>query len=261
MSRILVGTSGFYYRDWQGVFYPQTVKKEAYLSFYAEHFQALELNFSYYRIPSARQSEQMLEKAKGRLEFVVKAYREITHEISPRSVHEILPQFMEGISPFFEAGKLGAILLQFPQAFRYLPHTRRYLGSLLESLTAYPVSVEFRHQEWLKSSVYQSLEELNTGLVCVDEPSLPSLVPPTVTATSRIGYIRFHGRNKKNWYKGDSISRYDYLYSEEEIKEWLPKINELASKTEKCFVFFNNHTKSQAVTNAKMLLKLLKDQA
>lgn len=258
MSRILIGTSGYYYDDWREIFYPANIKKEDYLSFLAEHFNVVELNFSYYRIPSTRQAEHMLEKAQGRLEFVIKTFRQITHEISDRSISEILPQFLEGIRPFFETGRLGAILLQFPQGFRYIPENRHYLKSLLEALSEYPVCVEFRHREWLKTSVYQSLEEFGTGIVCVDEPPLPSLIPPTAMATSKIGYIRFHGRNKQNWYKGNSTTRYDYLYSQEELDEWVPKIQDLSLKTEKLYIFFNNHAKSQSVTNAKMLINLLK---
>lgn len=258
MSQILIGTSGYYYHDWKSVFYPESLKKEDYLSFFTEHFDTVELNFSYYRIPSTRQAVHMLEKTQGRLEFVIKAFQQITHEISDRSINEILPQFLEGIMPFFDAGRLGAILLQFPQGFRYVPNNRQYLKSLLETLSAYPVCVEFRHREWLKTSVYQSLKELGAGIVCVDEPSLPSLIPPTAMATSKLGYIRFHGRNKKNWYKGDSTTRYDYLYTQEEIEEWAPKIRDLSSKTDKLYIFFNNHAKSQSVTNAKMLINLLK---
>lgn len=258
MSQILIGTSGYYYDDWKEIFYPADLKKEDYLSFFAEHFDVVELNFSYYRIPSIRQSGHMLEKARGRLEFVIKAFRQITHEISDGSINEILPQFLEGIRPFFETGKLGAILLQFPQGFRYIPDNRLYLKSLLEALSEYPVCVEFRHKEWLKTSVYQSLKEIGAGIVCVDEPPLPSLIPPMAMATSKIGYIRFHGRNKQHWYKGNSTTRYDYLYTQEELKAWGPKIRDLSSKTDKLYIFFNNHAKSQSVTNAKMLINLIK---
>ena len=260
MSQILIGTSGYYYDDWKDIFYPANLQKEDYLSFLADHFNVVELNFSYYRIPSTRQAENMLEKVQGRLEFVIKAFRQITHEISDNSINEILPQFLKGIAPFFEAGRLGAILLQFPQGFRYIPANRQYLKSLLEALGAYPVCVEFRHREWLKTSVYKSLEELGIGIVCVDEPPLPSLMPPTVLATSKIGYIRFHGRNKENWYKGNATSRYDYLYTQEELQEWVPKISDLSLKTDTLYIFFNNHAKSQSVTNAKMLINLLKAQ-
>jgi uncharacterized protein YecE (DUF72 family) len=257
MSEILIGTSGFFYDDWKGKFYPGHLATKDFLEFYAIHFKILELNFSYYRIPEAYQLRQMVSKSKGRLEFVVKAFRQMTHEISETSLQEVLPLFMEGITPFIEAGKLGAILLQFPQSFHYAPKNRIYLKSLIEMLSPSPIFVEFRQKEWLRESVFKTLQELGAGFVCVDEPPLPSLMPPVIINTSNSGYIRFHGRNKKKWYGTDSKERYDYLYSEEELKEWTPKIKELADRTEKLFVFFNNHAKAQAVTNAKMVINLL----
>lgn len=257
MSEILVGTSGFFYDDWKGKFYPHQMAKKDFLEFYARHFKGIELNFSYYRIPEANQSKQMMAKSKGRLEFVVKAFRQMTHEISEASLKEVLPLFMDGIAPFIKEGKLGAILLQFPQSFHYVPENRVYLKSLIEIISPSPIFVEFRQKEWLRESVFQTLRELGAGFVCVDEPPLPSLIPPVIINTSNSGYIRFHGRNSKNWYGTDSKERYDYLYSEDELREWVPKIKELTERTEKLFVFFNNHPKAQAVTNAKMVINLL----
>ena len=147
--------------------------------------------------------------------------------------------------------------MQFPQSFHYVHKNRIYLKFLIESLSPCPLFVEFRQREWLKESVYRTLREFETGFVCVDEPPLPSLIPPMVINTSNAGYIRFHGRNKKNWYGTDSRSRYDYLYSESELKEWVSKIEELAERTKKIFIFFNNHAKAQAITNARMLINLL----
>ena len=233
------------------------MNNQEFLGFYAFHFKILELNFSYYRIPDADQSRQMIEKSGGELEFVVKAFRQMTHEISASSLTDVLTLFMDGVSPFMDAGRLGAILLQFPQSFHYVPENRIYLKSLIESLLPYPVSVEFRQKEWLKDSVYKSLKDLGAGFVCVDEPQLPSLIPPVIISTSNWGYIRFHGRNSRDWYGTDSRTRYDYLYSEEELKEWIPKIRDLAGRTKKLFIFFNNHAKAQAITNAKMLINLL----
>ena len=165
---------------------------------------------------------------------------------------------MKGISPLIEESLLGAILLQFPQGFHYSDTNRIYLKDLLEAVKAHPVCLEFRNSEWLKDTVYSGLRERGAGFVCVDEPDLPGLIPPVALCTSKLGYIRFHGRNKNNWYGTDSTSRYDYLYSEEELREWLPRVIEISGRTEKLFIFFNNHAKSQAVTNARMLINLLK---
>ena len=257
MSNILIGTSGFSYNDWKQEFYPKGMGQKDFLEFYARHFTVLELNFSYYRIPEARQSRQMIARSGGKLQFVVKAFRQMTHEISENSLTEVLPLFVDGISPFMEKGLLGTILLQFPQSFHYVAENRVYLKSLIEALSPHPVSVEFRQRSWLKDSVYEALRELGAGFVCVDEPALPSLIPAVAIHTSNLGYIRFHGRNSEKWYGTNSSTRYDYLYSEEELKEWIPKIRELSEKAKKLYLFFNNHARGQAITNANMLINLL----
>jgi uncharacterized protein YecE (DUF72 family) len=257
MADIFIGTSGFSYDDWKGEFYPSNMTSKDYLTFYARHFNALELNFSYYRMPTAEQSRQMLLKSGERLEFVVKAHREMTHEISERSLKEATPSFREGISPFVNANRLGGILLQFPQSFHYDTEQRIYLKSLIECLLPNPLFVEFRQKSWLRESVYNTLREMGVGLVCVDEPALPSLIPPMAIHTADTAYIRFHGRNSKNWYGTDATARYDYIYTEEELRDWVPKIKTLSERTKKLFIFFNNHAKAQAVTNTKMLINLL----
>jgi uncharacterized protein YecE (DUF72 family) len=257
MGEILIGTSGFYYDDWKGVFYPENMPSGEYLSYYSLRYKTLELNFSYYKIPDSRQCAKMLENSGGSLEFTVKAFRQLTHEISDRSISEVLPLFIKGLSPFIEGKQLGAVLLQFPQSFHYTVENRFYLKSVLEAMSGLPVAVEFRQKEWLRDSVYRTLKEMHAAFVCVDEPLLPSLIPKTMITTSDTGYIRFHGRNKKDWYGTDSRTRYDYLYSDQELKEWAPEILAMAEKTKKLFVFFNNHARAQAVTNAGMLINLL----
>jgi uncharacterized protein YecE (DUF72 family) len=257
MAKILVGTSGFSYHEWKDVFYPRDLHPADFLAFYCREFNTVELNFSYYRIPTPAQCRQMLKKSSHRVEFVIKAFKGLTHEITDQSLPVLLPQFKESIEPFSQSSTLGAILLQFPQSFHYTPRSRVYLQSLIEGFHPMSVCVEFRQREWLKDSVYATLKELNAGFVCVDEPPLRGLLPPVAVATANIGYIRFHGQNCSKWYTGDSKERYDYLYSEEELKEWLPKVNTLAKQTEKLFIVFNNHKKAQAVTNAKMMMGLL----
>jgi uncharacterized protein YecE (DUF72 family) len=261
VGEILIGTSGFSYKDWKGGFYPEDIRSVDYLEYYARTFKALELNFSYYKIPDKGQSDRMLEKCGSGLEFTIKAFKELTHEVSNKSITEVLPKFLQGISPFVEAKRLGALLLQFPQSFHYTTDNRVYLKSLVENLSHLPVAVEFRQREWLRDSVYKTLQDLGAAFVCVDEPPLPSLMPPLGVSTSDIGYVRFHGRNKKNWYGTDSTARYDYLYSEAELEEWTPKILSMAEKTKKLYVFFNNHARSQAPSNARMLINLLSRKA
>ncbi len=257
MAKIFVGTSGFSYNDWRNNFYPARLPNSDFLSFYSREFDVVELNFSYYRMPEPSQCRRMLEKSGHRVEFVIKAFRGLTHDITDQSIPEILPQFKDSLAPFWEDNKLGAILLQFPQSFHYTTESRVYLESLIREFSPMPVCVEFRQKEWLRDSVYATLKDMKAGFVCVDEPQIRGLLPPVALATSNIGYIRFHGRNRSKWYTGDAKERYDYLYSEDELQEWLPKISTVAEQTEKIFLFFNNHRKGQAITNARMLIGLL----
>jgi uncharacterized protein YecE (DUF72 family) len=257
MGEILIGTSGYYYDDWKGTFYPEGLPQKELLAFYAQNFNIIELNFTYYKLPDDKQINRMMETS-GNLLFTVKAYKGITHEITTGSIKNILPRFLGSISPLHEKGRLETLLIQFPLSFHYTDKNRIYLREVLEAMSPFPACVEFRNKEWLKESVYDGLKTLTAGFVCVDEPDLPGLIPPVAIATSKAGYIRFHGRNKKNWYGTDSTARYDYLYSEEELKGWVPAIRNIATETEKLYIFFNNHAKSQAVTNARMLINLLK---
>ena len=257
MAQILVGTSGFFYKDWKDLFYPHGTRQDDFLEYYSRHFSAVELNFSYYRLPVAKHSWNMIKKSRKKVEFSIKAFRGMTHDISQDSLGSITDFFLDGITPFVEEGLLGALLLQFPQSFHYTTSNRKYLKSLINRLSAYPLVVELRQKEWIQESVFQTLRDLKTGFVCVDEPPLPSLIPPIIQYTSNLGYIRFHGRNKKNWYGTDSTRRYDYFYSEEELNGWVPKIKEIAGHVEKLYIFFNNHAKAQAPNNAKMLSNLL----
>ena len=117
MSEILIGTSGFSYDDWKGDFYPPSTTSKDYLEYYSRHFNVIELNFTYYRIPDERHSREMIERSDGKLEFVVKAFRQMTHEISEDSITKILPLFIKGISPFVEAGRLGPSFCNFHKAF------------------------------------------------------------------------------------------------------------------------------------------------
>jgi uncharacterized protein YecE (DUF72 family) len=121
------------------------------------------------------------------------------------------------------------------------------------------VAVEFRHASWMGDETFDLLRELGLALCCVDAPRLPALPAPAAVTTARFAYVRFHGRNARNWWKvtGDAGPRYDYLYTETELSEWVPRLRALAAATDRCYAFFNNHVRGQAVTNAGMLAALL----
>lgn len=251
-----IGTSGFSYDDWVGPFYPKGLPKRAYLRFYAQKFSACELNFTYYRIPDARTLRAMSAKTPDRFLFTLKANREMTHEREdPEPAFE---KFVAALDPLIQARKLGCILVQFPWSFKNTPQNRDYLKLCRERLEGLPAVVEFRNRGWIVDETFELLRELDLGFCCVDQPRFRSLIPPIAETTSKVAYLRFHGRNAAKWWKHDRAwERYDYTYSKEELQEWVPKIQELESEAEDTYIFANNHHQAQAVDTARQLRMLL----
>ena len=253
---IYVGTSGYAYEDWKGHFYPPGLDPREYLAYYARHFNFTEVNSTYYRQPSPFMLRQLAKKTPEGFVMAVKAFSGVTHD---RSRLDDARTFRRALAPLEEAGKLGCVLLQFPHSFRPGEANRGYLRQVLEVFEGVPVAVEFRHRDWVQDEeAFALLEGMGAGFVCVDEPRFATLVPPVVRATGPVGYVRFHGRNRDKWWRHDQpYERYDYLYSEEELSEWVPRIRELASRTRRTFVAMNNHYQAKAVINARMLQQLL----
>ena len=253
---IKIGTCGFSYPEWKGPFYPEKLPPQQMLAYYARHFSAVEINSTYYHIPPARNMAAMAKRAEGRVEFSVKAHQDMTHFRDRYA--EALPRFREAIGPLREAGRLGCVLAQFPFSFKASPENVEFLRRVAGDLTPDPVVVEFRHVSWITEDTFGLLEDLGLAHCAVDEPRLPNLPPPVVRVTASPAYVRFHGRNHEKWWThAEAWERYDYLYTEAELSEWLPGIRSLAAEAETCFVFFNNHARGQAVANATMLASLL----
>lgn len=249
---IYIGTSGFQYDDWVGPYYPQDLSKKDWLSFYASEFHTLEINFTYYRMPTARGLGGMARKVPDNFLFAVKATQEMTHARERDS--GIFEQFKTALTPLREENKLGPILAQFPSSFRANDESRDYLKFLRAGLDTLPVVVEFRNKEWLTEETFALLRENDLGFCCVDEPFFPRVAE----LTAEIAYVRFHGRNFKKWWKHEHAwERYDYTYPVEELQEWTPKIEQLNSMAENTFVFSNNHYRAQGIDTARQLKMLL----
>ena len=257
-TRVLVGTSGYSYDDWVGPFYPEGTSRQDFLSLYSRQFPVVELNFSFYRQPSPRMLERMLSVAGPGFSFALKAHRSMTHEIG-ESWEKDVEAFKAGVRPMAEAGQLAAVLLQFPYSFHYTPESRSRLSELCARLEGLPLAVEFRKREWLQESVYQGLRERGASLVSVDEPALPQLLPPLTETTGSLGYVRFHGRNKAQWWTGNNASRYNYLYNAGELQEWVQRIKLIMEKVPLLLVFFNNHWRGNAAQNARQMRELLEE--
>jgi uncharacterized protein YecE (DUF72 family) len=256
MARVLVGTSGYSYDDWVGPVYPPGTPRQDFLSLYAREFPVVELNFSYYRQPNPGTLERMVAGTAPGFTFSMKAHRSMTHEIG-ESWEKDIQTFRDGIRPMVESGRLAAVLLQFPYSFGYTPESRSRLATLCGKLEGLPVAVEFRRSEWMKDQVFEGLRSRGVSLVGVDEPDLPNLVPPLTETTGRFGYVRFHGRNKGAWWTGDNASRYDYLYDNGELEEWVQRIRLILERVPLLLLFFNNHWRGNAAQNAREMRLLL----
>jgi uncharacterized protein YecE (DUF72 family) len=257
--QVLIGTSGYSYDDWVGPVYPPGTKKQDFLTLYAARFPVVELNFSYYQQPGTRTLERMISVTPDGFQFALKAHRSMTHDIT-ESWKADIAAFRDGVRPLQESGRLAAVLLQFPYSFGYTPESRERLSALCQELSGLPLAVEFRKSDWLKEPVFQGLRERGVSLVSVDEPDLPRLLPPTSEVTGRFGYVRFHGRNKANWWTGDNASRYDYLYSPGELSGWVDRIRSILERVPVLLLFFNNHWRGNAAHDAAEMRRILEEQ-
>ncbi|HEQ71525.1 MAG TPA: DUF72 domain-containing protein [Spirochaetia bacterium] len=260
MADILVGTSGYSYKDWIGPFYPPGARESDFLPFYAGEFPFVELNFSYYTMPKADLITRLIDKTPEGFLFAIKAHRSLTHEKTTADLPKNGILFREGIAPLVEQHRLAAVLLQFPYSFHYTPDNRTYLDAFLSNMSGLPVAVEFRNAEWVNERVREGLTTRRAAFVNVDQPDLPHLIRPGAVVTADPAYLRFHGRNKKNWWTGDNVSRYDYLYSDDELVSWLDHIRSLAAASKLLLVTFNNHSRGQAIHNARRLRELLQSR-
>ena len=290
MSELLIGTSGYDYLEWKGVFYPEDLKRKDFLIFYATQFNALELNNTFYNMPTAERLLSFYERSEGRLNFSVKANRLLTHEIGT-DWQTVAKDFKAALEPLNEKERLSAVLFQLPESFHYTNDNRIYLAKLIAEFEGFPVMVEFRHKEWIRESVFEGLEKRKAGIVFCDMPQLKNLPDGTVMGTPFIGenaYIRLHGRNEGAWYAhapkaqtsiisahangakatytaretSNGSDRYCYDYSDEELAQFVPIIKAAGREGKKVQVYFNNHPNGSGAKNAISLKKMIeKDES
>ena len=292
-----IGTSGWSYPSgegtWNGVFYPKTRSKRAgtagfdELRFYAEHFDTVEVNSSFYGQPRPEVTRAWVGRTPPGFEFSLKLYQKFTHprmfrdaalkrapgaaRAFPVSRNGLAPfldllaqvtqsdidEFRAGIDPLAEAGRLGALLAQFPPSFKDSPAARDYLGQLLRAFGDYPIAVELRHRSW-SDAIADTLTMLNgfgAAWVQIDEPkfrfSIRQNYLPNVTG---FYYMRLHGRNAAQWWHHEHRDdRYNYLYSAEELKEFSEIAGAASELVKKSYLYTNNHFSAKSVVNAVML--------
>jgi uncharacterized protein YecE (DUF72 family) len=288
-----IGTSGWNYPSgkgtWNGLFYPahRSRKKGAdrfdELRFYAEHFSTVEVNTTFYGQPRPEVAAGWAARTPSDFTFALKLYQKFTHpkmfrEAATKSTpgadgpfldllaevtQSDIDEFRAGIDPIAKAGKLGALLAQFPPSFKSAPASRDYLTQLLRQFGDYPVAVELRHRSW-SDAFGETLELLNAfhaAWVQIDEPkfrfSIRQNMLPNVTG---FYYMRLHGRNAAQWWRHDkSEDRYNYLYSAGELKEFAETAAAARELVKKVYLYTNNHFAAQSVVNAVMLKAQIRD--
>lgn len=271
---IRIGTSGYSFADWVGPFYPTGMRSRDFLGHYAQHFDCVEVNATYYRIPPPSTLASMSSRTPEGFEFMVKLHQSMTHERTDDA--SIDAAFLACLQPLKDAGKYRGLLAQFPYAFRRDESAKAHLERLRERLDHEPLWVEFRHASWMHPKLPEWLRERRIGYCAVDEPALPGLVPPVAHLTTDVGYVRFHGRNARNWWGGSNSGarvsasaraaapkpatgdRYDHEYSAAELSEWLERIRALAMQVKQTYLFFNNCHAGQAARSAKLMEELLR---
>lgn len=255
------GTAGWSYPDWEGIVYPKP-RPGGFdeLQFLAGIFSALEINSTFYRIPSVRTSESWVRRTSFRpdFRFTAKLWSRFTHEAGPFEAQDVR-LFRQGLQPLKESGRLGALLLQFPWSFRKNKESGARLLRLFEAFQDYPLVLEVRHSSWDDAAVYDFLKKHRVGFCNIDQPVIGDSLQPTSHVTSPIGYLRLHGRNYKAWFQKDAgrDQRYDYLYTAAEIESLVPLVREIAEQAVETYVIANNHYKGQAPCNVLEFQQLL----
>lgn len=253
---IYIGTSGYSYDDWIGPFYREGIEKGQMLEEYSRIFKFTEINSSYYSVPNKFIYFNLAKKTPIDFKFTVKLHGSMTHT---RDADEsTYVKFNEALAPLIETDKLGCLVAQFPYSFHRNDENMDYIKRVRDNFKDIPICVEFRNDGWMNVDTYKSLSSENIGFICVDEPDIKGLVKQSSVVTSKVGYVRFHGRNSEKWYgHKEAYERYNYLYNEQELKSWVPRIERIEEYADFTFIAFNNHFKAQGAVNASMLQRLL----
>ncbi len=247
-----LGTSGYSYPDWVGGFYPPGTRPGGMLTHYVRHFPLVELNFTFYRLPTSAMLARLADQTPPGFQFVVKLPRTLSHEENPKD----LAPFRQAVEQMHARDRLMGLLCQLPQSTHDTKRHRAWLERLAEELAGLRLAVEFRHRSWANPDVAPWLRERDVDLVAVDVPNLPNLYPRGLVQSGPTVYVRLHSRNAGNWYKSDK-DRYDYSYDDAALREWVGAFHDNPQPTERVLLLFNNCHRSQAAQNAERMRELL----
>jgi uncharacterized protein YecE (DUF72 family) len=287
---ILVGTASWTDKSLlKSGWYPKGADSaDERLRYYSSQFPLVEVDSTYYFPPSEKNSELWVERTPEGFTFNVKAFSLLTQhptkteaiykdidvpdkrnvyakDLKPDVVDEVWDRFLSALQPLHDARKLGALLFQFPPWFIIGRKNRDYILECAKRSAPIPILVEFRHKSWLsernRDATLEFLEGHGLAYVCVDMPQgFKSSVPPVVAATADLAAIRFHGHNDAEWESGSVQRRFKYLYSDEELRRWAPKVHDLAAEAKSTHVLMNNCYRDYAQRNAKELAQLLRSE-
>jgi uncharacterized protein YecE (DUF72 family) len=263
-AKLRFGPAGWMYKDWEGIVYPQPKSsKFDQLRYIADFFDTVEINSSFYGPPLARTAASWVKRVKDHRDFrfTAKMWKRFTHERDTAWTTEEVDQVRAGFDVMMDAGKLGAVLLQFPWSFKRTDESREWLGDVVRTFSAYPLVVEVRHTSWLAPQFMATLAEEGVGFVNIDQPLYHNSIGPSAHVTSHVAYVRVHGRNYKDWFrdKAPVEQRYNYLYKADELEPWVDRIKEIAADptVSDAYIVTNNHYRGKAVANAAMLKSMV----
>jgi len=275
-ANIRIGTAGWSYKDWEGVFYPSGMqrRKQHPLEILARCFDVVEINTSFYGHIKPELVKIWMRKAASvnpSFVFTAKLHRSFTHSplavMEPTSAATIKPNeederlAREGLEALAGTGKLGALLIQFPASFKNTLLNREYVEALLRQFIEYPRVVEVRHSSWDNPETLRDFEQKNVSFCNIDQPLIGRALDATEHVTAPVGYVRLHGRNYDQWFEAEKPQdRYNYLYSEHELEGWKDKVARMAHKADVTYVIANNHFEAKSGVNALQMKYMLTGQ-
>jgi uncharacterized protein YecE (DUF72 family) len=275
-GEIRIGTAGWSYKDWEGIFYPPGMRQRKVhpLQYLARFFDTAEINTSFYgplKPELVKLWCRRVAEVNPDFLFTAKLYRAFTHSplsiMEPTSAASIRPtdddeiKTREGLDALAAEGKLGALLIQFPVSFKNTSLNREYVERLVRQFIEYPCVVEVRDSSWNSAETLADFAQRNVGFCNIDQPTIGKSMGPTEHVTAPIAYVRLHGRNYDQWFDSDNRNdRYNYLYTETEVSPWKERIVSVAQRARTTYVITNNHFESKAAVNALELKAMINDK-
>src|SRR3954471_7431224 len=263
-ATVRAGVAGWDYPDWRGIVYPKSKTKGFdELGYLARYFDTVEINSTFYRPAAAKAAAGWVKRVAHNptFKFTAKLWKRFTHERATAWTAREIGLASAALDVLADAGRLGAVLLQFPWSFKRDEASQEWLRDLLGAFGRFPLVLEVRHARRASGELLGELTERAVGVVNVDQPLFSNSIAPAAHATSPVGYVRLHGRNYQDWFRppASTRQRYNYLYSADELRPWVERIREMAARPgiRELYAVTNNHNLGKAPANAGMIMSML----